>query len=39
MDLTDIYRLLQPKAKEYSIQQPMDFFPKIDHILNHKRNL
>jgi exonuclease III len=40
MDLTDIYRVFHPKAKEYTFfSAPHDTFSKIDHIIGHKTGL
>jgi exonuclease III len=40
MDLTDIYRSVQPKTKEYTFfSAPHSMFSKIDHITGHKENL
>ena len=37
MDLTDIYRIFHPKAKEYIFfSAPHGTFSKIDHIIVHK---
>jgi exonuclease III len=40
MNLTDIYRLLHPKTKEYTFfSAPHGTFSKIDHIICHKTGL
>ena len=40
MDLTDIYRTLHPKTREYSFfLAPHGTFSKIDHIISHKSGL
>jgi exonuclease III len=40
MDLTDIYRIFNPKTKEYAFfSASHGTFSKIDHIIRHKRNL
>jgi hypothetical protein len=40
MDLTDIYRTFQSKAKEYTFfSAPHGTFSKIDHIIGHKSGL
>ena len=40
MELTDIYRTLHPKTKEYTFfLAPHGTFSKIDHILSNKANL
>ena len=40
MDLTDIYRTLNPKTKEYTFfSAPHGTFSKIDHIIGHKIGL
>jgi exonuclease III len=40
MDLTDIYRIFHPKAKEYTFfSVPHDTLSKIDHIIGHKIGL
>jgi hypothetical protein len=40
MDLTDIYRTLHPKAKEYTFfLVPHGTFSKTDHIIGHKTGL
>ena len=37
MDLTDIYRTFQTKAKEYTFfSAPHGIFSKTDHIIGHK---
>jgi exonuclease III len=37
MDLTDIYRIFHPKAKEYTFfSAPHGTFSKTDHIFDHK---
>ena len=37
LDLTDIYRIFHPKAKEYTFfSAPHGTFSKIDHITGHK---
>jgi exonuclease III len=37
MDLTDIYRTIYPKTKEYTFfSAPHGSFSKIDHIIGHK---
>jgi hypothetical protein len=37
MDLTDIYRILHPRTKEYTfISAPHGTFSKTDHIIGHK---
>jgi hypothetical protein len=39
MDLTDIYRTLHHKAKEYTFSGPHGTFCKTDHIIGHKIGL
>jgi hypothetical protein len=40
MDLTDIYRIFHPKAKEYTfLSVPHCTFSKIDHIIGHQKDL
>ena len=39
MDLTDIFRIFHPNAKEYTFSSIRGTFSKIDHILGHKSNL
>ena len=40
MDLTDIYRTLQPKATGYTFfSSAHGIFYRIDHILGHKKSL
>ena len=40
MDLTDIYRILHPKAAEYTFfSSAHGTFSRIDHILGHKKGL
>ena len=40
MDLTDTYRTLHPKAKEYTFfLAPYGTFSKTDHIIGHKTGL
>jgi hypothetical protein len=40
MDLTDIYRTLHPKTKEYIIfSAPHGTFSKTDHVISHKTDL
>jgi hypothetical protein len=39
IDLTDIYRIFQPKAKEYTFSAPHGTFSKIGHIIGHKTGL
>ena len=40
MDLTDIYRALNPKAEEYTFfSSAHGTFSRIDHILGHKASL
>ena len=40
MDLTDTYRTIHPKTKEYTFfSTPYVTFSKIDHITGHKTNL
>jgi exonuclease III len=40
MDLTDIYRIFHPKAKEYTFfSVPHGTFSKTDHIIGHKTGL
>jgi exonuclease III len=40
MDLTDIYRTLHPKTKEYTFfSAPQCTFSKTDHITSHKTSL
>ena len=40
MDLTDIYRMFHPKAKEYNFFAALHgTFSKIDHIIGHKTGL
>jgi hypothetical protein len=39
IDLTDIYRTCQPKAKEYIFSAPHGTFSKIDHIIGNKTSL
>jgi exonuclease III len=40
MDLTDIYRIFNPKTKEYTFfSAPHGTFSKIDHIIGHKTGL
>jgi hypothetical protein len=40
MDLTDIYRTFQPKAKEYTFfSAPLGTFSIIEHIIGHKTGL
>jgi exonuclease III len=40
MDLTDIYRTIHPKSKEYTFfSVPHRTFSKTNHLLGHKTNL
>jgi exonuclease III len=40
MDLTDIYRIFHPKAKEYTFfSAPHGTLSKTDHIIGHKTDL
>jgi exonuclease III len=40
MDLTDIYRMFQPKTKGYTFfSAPHGTFSKIDYIIHHKTGL
>jgi hypothetical protein len=40
MDLTDIYRTINPKAKVYTyFSAPHGTFSIVDHIIRHKTNL
>jgi exonuclease III len=40
MDLTDIYRIFHPKAKEYTFfSAPYGTFSKTDHIIGHNTGL
>ena len=40
MDLTNVYRTLQPKATEYTVfSSAHGTFSRIDHILGHKTSL
>jgi hypothetical protein len=39
MDVTDIYRTLHPKTKEYYFSAPHGTFSKTDHIFGHKTGL
>jgi exonuclease III len=38
-DLTDIYRTIHSKAKDYTFSAPRCTFSKIDHIIGHKTGL
>ena len=40
MDQTDIYKTFHPNRKEYTfLSTPHRNFPKMDHIVDHKRNI
>jgi hypothetical protein len=40
MDLEDIYRIFDPKTKEYNFfSEPHDTCSKIEHIVGHKASL
>jgi hypothetical protein len=39
MDLTDIYRIIHSKTKEYTFSAPHSTFSKTDHVISHKIGL